>query len=94
MTGSSLRLCAIFGAVGIAGTVCSVALAGTALWQSARRGDLLTMPWSPASPLRFVAAAHFATRVAASLPAAQGPARSDPASQDLAAHLPLSRGGR
>ncbi|MRI56387.1 hypothetical protein D8770_20830 [Methylobacterium sp. DB1607] len=94
MTHRSLRLCALFGAVGISATGYSLALAGAAVWQAARRGDLVTMPWSPSSPLRSGVAVHGASRVSASLPVAQGPARGGPESQDLAVHLPLSRGGR
>lgn len=48
MTHRSLRLCAILGAIGIAGTGCALALAASAAWDAARRGDLITMPWSAA----------------------------------------------
>lgn len=49
MTHRSLRLCAILGAIGIAGTACTacaLTLAASAAWDAARRGDLITMPWS------------------------------------------------
>lgn len=48
MTHRSLRLCAILGAVGIAGTACALTLAGAAVWDAARSGRLITMPWSAA----------------------------------------------
>lgn len=47
MTHRSLRLCAILGAIGIAGTLCALTLAGAALWGAARGGRLITLSWSP-----------------------------------------------
>lgn len=44
----SLRLCAILGAIGIACTAYALALAGAAVWDTAHRGDLITMPCSAA----------------------------------------------
>nr|WP_165301612.1 hypothetical protein [Methylorubrum zatmanii] len=44
MTYRSLRLCA----TGIALTLGVLALAGSAAWDAARRGDPITMPWSAA----------------------------------------------
>ncbi|WP_196773968.1 hypothetical protein [Methylorubrum extorquens] len=46
MTHRSLRLCAILGTTGIAVMLCALAAAGSATWDAARRGDLITMPWS------------------------------------------------
>lgn len=48
MTHRSLRLCAILGTIGIAGTAYALTLAASAAWDAARRGDLITMPWSAA----------------------------------------------
>lgn len=47
MTHRSLRLCAILGTIGIAGTGCALALAGAAVWDAARGGRLITLSWSP-----------------------------------------------
>lgn len=47
MTHRSLRLYAILGAVGIAGTTCGLTLAGAAVWNAARGGRLITLSWSP-----------------------------------------------
>lgn len=48
MTHRSLRLCAILGTVGIAGTAYALALAGASVWGAARGGRLITLSWSPA----------------------------------------------
>lgn len=48
MTHRSLRLCAILGAIGLAGTGCALALAASAAWDAARSGRLITLSWSPA----------------------------------------------
>ncbi|CAO4179021.1 hypothetical protein IHEIED_03364 [Methylorubrum populi] len=48
MTHRSLRLCALLGAIGVAGTLCALTLTGTAVWDAARSGRLITMPWGAA----------------------------------------------
>lgn len=48
MSHRSLRLCAIFGAAGIAATLYAAFLVGVGLKQAASRGDLITLTWSPA----------------------------------------------
>ena len=48
MSHRSLRLCAVFGAFGIAATLYAAFLVGVSLKQAASRGDLITITWSPA----------------------------------------------
>ncbi|MGE7153131.1 hypothetical protein ACQKJ1_05255 [Methylorubrum rhodesianum] len=48
MTHRSLRLCAILGAVGLSAFACATAMVGTSVWDAARGGRLVTMPWSAA----------------------------------------------
>lgn len=42
------RTCAILGTTGIALTLGALALAGSAAWEAARRGDLPVLTWGPA----------------------------------------------
>ncbi|GEL42287.1 hypothetical protein MEX01_28780 [Methylorubrum extorquens] len=46
MTRRCLCLRAILGAVGLSAGAYTLALACVGVWQTARRGDLITMPWS------------------------------------------------
>lgn len=48
MTHCSLRLCAVFGTIGIAGLAYALALAGASVWGAARGGRLITLSWGPA----------------------------------------------
>lgn len=47
MTHRSIRICAILGALGIAGTTYALALAAASVWDAARGGRLITLSWSP-----------------------------------------------
>lgn len=45
MMDRSLRLCAILGALGIAGTTYALALAAASVWDAAHRGELFPVLW-------------------------------------------------
>lgn len=48
MTHCCLRLCAVFGTIGIAGLTFALALAAASVWDAARGGRLVTLTWGPA----------------------------------------------